>query len=128
MRKYSNFFKRAQTWILSLAIILSAINPILAMSVVADDDTPVTVVIGEIVADNYVLTDVEEDILASGILVGESFTYQLPTANDELIEVDSDNKIVYVDDYTDPYGNDWKAISAKIVINNKIIDKIKIGA
>lgn len=127
MRKYSNFFKRAQTWILSLAIILSAINPILAMSVVADDDTPVTVVIGEIVADNYVLTDVEEDILASGILVGESFTYQLPTANDELIEVDSDNKIVYVDDYTDPYGNDWKAISAKIVINNsEVIETVAL--
>ena len=126
MRKYSNLFKRTQTWILSLAILLSVMSPILAMSVLAEDDNSKTVSIGQIVADNYVLTDAEEKIIGSGLLVGGELSYRKPVIEDDLIEVDSDNKEVYVDDFTDDHGNEWKPISVKLVVNEEAVETITL--
>ena len=126
MRKYSNLFKRTQTWILSLAILLSVMSPILAMSVLAEDDNSITVSIGQIVANNYVLTDAEEEIIGSGFLVGGELSYRKPVFEDDLIEVDSDNKEVYVDDFTDEHGNEWKPISVKLVVNGEAVETITL--
>ena len=101
MGKHSNFFKRAQTWVLTVAMLLTVFQPILGFVVVAEDKTPVDITVGELVVKNYdQLTDSEKALIEkSGVLVGdETLTYTKPDADngDEVISVNTDDKTVTV--------------------------------
>lgn len=130
MGKQSNFFKRAQTWVLTVALLLTVFQPILSFVAVAEDKTPVDITIGELVVKNYdELTDSEKALIGSGLLVGdETLTYTKPDANngDEVISVNTDDKTVTVKAYKDN-GYTWKpAASAKLVLNGTVLEELTL--
>ena len=99
MHNYSSFFKRAQAWVVSVAILLTVVNPLFGLSTFATDDEKPTIEVstdGKIVAENYDLTEAEKELLSSGLLVGKTHAYQVPTAKDNLIAVDTDTKTITV--------------------------------
>ncbi len=132
MRKYSGFFKRTQTWILTIAMLLSVVSPALSGIVLADSDTTVktittgSVSAGEIVANNYDLTDAEKQLIGSGMLVGDEYTYIEPTTDDNLISVDSDNKTINALVYTGADGYVWTPVVARILVNNETKETVAL--
>lgn len=118
MGKHSNFFKRAQTWVLTLALLLTVFQPILGFVVTADDSTTNSMTDGKIVSLNYDLTTGEKELIGSGLLVGDTHEYKVPTANDNLISVDTDNKTVTVETYEGTSGYIWKPVSVKIMVGS----------
>ncbi len=131
MGKHSNFFKRAQTWVLTVAILLTVFQPILGFVVVAEDKTPVDITVGELVVKNYdQLTDSEKALIESGVLVGdETLTYTKPDAlnGDEVISVNTDNKTVTVKAYKDG-GYTWQPVSVKLVNNGAVLEELTLVA
>ena len=130
MGKQSNFFKRAQTWVLTVALLLTVFQPILSFVAVAEDKTPVDITIGELVVNNYdELTESEKALIGSGLLVGdETLTYTKPDANngDEVISVNTDDKTVTVKAYKDN-GHIWEpAASAKLVLNGTVLEELTL--
>lgn len=125
MSKYSNLFKRAQALVLALAMVLSVMNVGLWLNVSADDQTPVVKTDGAIVADNYDLTDAEKELLSSGWLIGNSYTYYKPTDDDELVDVDSDSKTITADVYTND-GYEWIPVSADIVVGDQTVASVTL--
>ena len=129
MGKHSNFFKRAQTWVLTIAILLTVFQPILGFVVVAEDKTPVNITVGQLVVSNYdELTESEKALIESGVLVGdETLTYTKPDANngDEVISVNTDNKTVTVKAYKDG-GYTWQPVSVKLVNNGAELETLTL--
>ncbi len=113
MGKKTNFFKRAQTWVLTFALLLTVFQPILGFVVTADDSTTIDLTDGEIVSLNYDLTTGEKNLIASGLLVGDERNFKVPTENDELISVDTDNKVITVESY-----EGWVPVSVKIMVGS----------
>lgn len=130
MGKHSNFFKRAQTWVLTVAMLLTVFQPILGFVVVAEDKTPVDITVGQLVVNNYdELTDSEKALIESGVLVGdETLTYTKPDTNngDEVISVNTDDKTVTVKAYKDG-GYTWQpAETAKLVLNSAVLETLTL--
>ena len=101
---------------LLMAAILIATNfSGLAPTARAAEDHSVTVSVGQIVANNYTLTDAEKALLESGLLTGGTFTYTAPT-DSSLIRIDSDEKTITVATYTDAQGNVWVPTAAAIYV------------
>lgn len=130
MGKHSNFFKRAQTWVLTVALLLTVFQPILGFVVVAEDKTPVDITVGQLVVNNYdQLTESEKSLIESGVLVGdETLTYTKPDTNngDEVISVNTDDKTVTVKAYKDG-GYTWQpAESAKLVLNGAVLETLTL--
>jgi len=127
MRKYSHIFKRTQSWILVLAIMMSVMNPLWAMSVIAKDDgkTEVTLTEGEVIANNYALTEAEDKFLRTELLKVDTFTYVKPTNEDNLISVDTENKIVFVNDYTGD-GNAWEIRAVRLIVGGETVETVEI--
>lgn len=117
MRHYSKLFKRVQAWVLTIAMILPVLNTGLLLGVSAEEKTPQTLTDGQIVAENYEMTDEEKALVSSGLLVGETHSIYYPTANDDLVTVDEENKVIKADSYTDDGGYIWVPVSADIVVN-----------
>ena len=57
---------------------LTAIGPVWWTGVSADDKIPEKMSAGEIVANNYDLTDAEKAVIKSGYLIGESYEFVAP--------------------------------------------------
>ncbi|MBE6885443.1 MAG: hypothetical protein E7486_00710, partial [Ruminococcaceae bacterium] len=128
MKKYSRFFKRTQSWVLTLALLLSAVTPVWSLSVFAEDDN-LTGSLAEstIIANNYDdLTDAEKALLKSGYLVGEVHQFKIPDDNDGLISVDTDNKKITASPYTGTTGYTWKPVSAQIVTGSVVEEDIAL--
>ena len=130
MGKHSNFFKRAQTWVLTVAMLLTVFQPILGFVVVAEDKTPVDITVGQLVVNNYdELTDSEKALIESGVLVGdETLTYTKPDTNngDEVISVNTDDKTVTVKAYKDG-GYTWQpAETAKLVLSGAVLETLTL--
>ena len=130
MRKYSSFFKRAQTWLLAVAIVLSVVNPALWLSVYAvdSDDNSKTTSDGKIVAQNYDLTEAEKAILGSAFLIGETHEYKVPVSAEELISVDETAKKVTVESYEGTDGYVWKPVSVKIVVGDEVKETVTLDS
>ncbi|MBE6636471.1 MAG: hypothetical protein E7618_01565 [Ruminococcaceae bacterium] len=122
MHNYSSFFKRAQAWVVAVAILLTVVNPLFGLSVFATDDVEptgeVSTTDGKIVAGNYNLTDAEKELLGSGLLVGATHTYKVPTASDNLISVDTETKTITVLPYEGTDGYPWEPTVAKLIVND----------
>ena len=126
MRDYSKLFKRVQAWVLTVAMLLPVLNCGLFLGVSAADKTPTLLTEGEIVADNYDLTDAEEALLSSGLLVGETHSIYYPTDNDELVAVDDKSKAITAEKYTDDGGYIWVPVSAEIVANGAVKETVTL--
>ena len=116
MKKYSKLFKRVQAMILVVAMLLSVANLGLFLGVSAiaagAEDTKSA---GQLVAENYEgLSAAEKALLSSGYLVGDTYTYTAPDAEDDLIKVDIDNKKITAKEYPDGIYV-WKPVSAQIM-------------
>lgn len=110
MKQSTSFLKRCAALVMALVLLVSSSNLGVALTVLAGETTK-TVTYGELVANNYDLTDAEKNLLNSGILAGGSFGYTVPEAGDNLVAVDTDAKSIEADNY----GN-WVPTVAKIVV------------
>lgn len=119
MKKYSKLFKRVQAMVLVVAMLLSVSNLGLFLGVSAIEAGQTnTKTDGQLVAESYgELSAAEKALLSSGYLVGETYTYTAPDADDGLIEVDIDTKKITADTYTDGIYV-WKPVSAKIMVGD----------
>ncbi len=115
MRHYSNVFKRVQAWVLIVAMLLPLLNCGLLLGVFAEDEPDAELTDGQIVANNYDMTDAEKALLSSGLLVGDTHSIYYPTDNDELVTVDQENKKITAKSYPNGDGNEWIPVSADIV-------------
>ena len=124
MKHYSKLFKRVQAWVLTVAMLLPLVNSGLLLGISAADGESdgrktITVTEGELVADNYALSDEEKALLASRLLAGadKKHTITVPDAeNNDLISVDEKAKTIEVKSWTDVNGYVWKPVAARIMV------------
>lgn len=111
----TNLLKRFISAMLIVALVISTVN--LSWASAADGNIKVTD--GQIVAANYKtslgLTDEEIAILNDNSIRGEVHTLTAPDADDKLITVDSDERIVTAAEYTDAQGNKWIPENAEVI-------------
>ena len=125
MSDYSKIFKRSQSLILAIAILLTAIGPVWWSGVSADvDPDPLSKNAGQVIADNYELTEAEKEIISTGYFIGDVYEYTKPTDGDGLLDVDFDGKKITAKSFKDEQGNVWKPVSAYLLdtTNSKVED------
>ena len=131
MKHYSKLFKRAQAWVLTIAMLLPLVNSGLLLGISAADETlpvrdKVVTTEGKIVADNYELSEAEEALLASGLLVGKTISIEKPNDTDKLISVDSDAHAIKAVEWTDENGYVWKPVVARIMVGEAKEETVKL--
>lgn len=127
MKVYSKLFKRAQAWVLTIAMLLPILGSGFMLGVTAADETDTvdpageSFYEGEIVADNYgFLTNDERDLLGSGLLTGKNYRIVKPSDKDELVSVNKDTWVTTAETFTSGEfvwvpvtalysSNDWQA-------------------
>lgn len=115
MRDYSNVTKRLQAVVLALALVFSAVNPILWLGISAGADATETLTYSEIIADNYdELSLAEKALLKGGYLESGSVTYSAPSDGDDLVEVDNETKTIKAKTFVE-LGLTWVPTEAKLV-------------
>lgn len=120
MKQSSSFLKRCLALALAVVLLVSSANLGLALKALAADDSE-SITVGEVVANNYDLSDAEEALLKSGYLVGGSITYTAPVDEDNLVTIDTENsKIVAAD------AGEWEAVSAEILVDGESVATIEI--
>ncbi len=118
MKREKTLPKRYLAIVLALALVVSSIG-LDVRTVNATPSDTIAVTEGQIVANNYVLTDSEKALISSGLLVGDTQEFSKPTDNDELISVDTENKKISVSDYEDSVsGKTWTPVSVKLVYSD----------
>lgn len=108
MKHGTSFMKRCLAAALALVMIISCANLGLVQQALAADKTSVS--IAQIIADNYDLSEAEKELLKSGYLVSDSFEYTVPSDEDELVSVDTENAKI-----TAESKNGWEPVKAVIV-------------
>ncbi|MBE7066866.1 MAG: hypothetical protein E7385_04875 [Ruminococcaceae bacterium] len=125
MSDYSKIFRRSWSLLLAVAILFTAIGPVWWSGVSADVDTE-SKTAGKIIAENYELTEAEEQILKSGYLIGDSYEFNKPTDSDNLISVDLDSKTITAKSFTDASGNKWSPVKAFVVDANENTENVTL--
>lgn len=125
MRKYSEISKRIQATVLALAMILSTLSVGLVFGASAADEPTKEKTDGNLVAENYELTESEEKLLNSGYLIGATHNYTVPDASDDLIKVNTENKTVTAETYEGESGYVWNPVSAEIKVGDEVKETIK---
>lgn len=123
MKKYSKLFKRAQAWVLTIAMLLPILSSGFMLGVFAADETPepttkdeTSFYEGQIVAENYLLTAQEVDLLKSGLLIGKTYKIVVPTDKDELVSIDKDTWETTAKELRDDDGFVWVPTRAQYII------------
>ena len=110
MNHGTSFLKRFIA--LTLALVLLASNADLGIALRTFAAETVTKPSGAVIAENYnELSDAEKELLSSGNLTGDVFTYTVPS-DSNLIQVDIDAKKI-----TAKSEGDWTPVKAVIVVN-----------
>ncbi len=112
MRVKTALLKKPLALLLALIFALSPAKIIVFAT--GEEDAPVSVDAGELVADNYEgLTDKEKALITSGLVIGDTYTYHVPTEDENLVRVDANKKTVtaYV---TVKDGYTWTPSSAAL--------------
>lgn len=112
MKQSKSFLTRLLALALALVLVVSNANLGLALTAFAEGANKVTA--GELVADNYELTDAEKALLKSGYLAEATYDYNVP-ANPALVAVDTDEKTISAGEF-----EDWVATTASIVVGDEV--------
>ena len=98
MRKYG---KRCLTMLMAVLMLLSSVNSgILQLSNANATETE-SITDGELLAQNYNLSDGEKALLESGLLLEQTYNYDVkPTAEDDLVAVDPEGKTITAKTFT----------------------------
>ena len=115
--KRASFVKRFV--VLALAIVLPNVNWSAFRVSAAEGEKTITA--SELVAKNYELTEAEEDLLNSGMLVGAEYKYTEPT-DAELISIDTDKKTITAGEF----GN-WIPVQAEVIAEGESQEIIKFN-
>lgn len=123
-------FKRCLALVLAVTLIVSGINLGSKWRASADDSTT-SKTVADLVAENYAdkLSDAEEKLLASGYLVGDTYVYTKPADDDELVQVNTDDKTITAAEYS-TNGLVWVPVTAKIVVDEAAVETkalVKVG-
>ena len=128
MQKFHSVSKRALAMLLALAMMLPMFTSLSMFGVVAiGDEDYTTKTNGQVVAENYDLTEAEKALLESGYLIGATHDYEVPNASDDLISVDIERKTITMKNFKGSDGSKWKPVSADIVVGNNVIESIKVN-
>ena len=123
MQQGTSFLKRFIALVLTLVLLLSNANMGVALQAFAAESATKTV--GQVMAENYELTETEAHLLEHGYIVGSeaAVNYSIPEDADNLIKVDTDNKKVSVETPTD-----WTVEKVEIVVGNEVKETVTLNA
>lgn len=117
---------RIQALVLTMAMLLS-VFAILPVNSFAGAENTKTKSVGQILAENYTLSDAEKNLLNSGLLASDSITYSVPEDSDNLISVDEDLKQITAIEYT-VGGFEWNPTSAEIWVGDTKEEDVTLTA
>ena len=121
MKQNTSFLKRFFALAMALLIAVSGSNLGVALQVSAAG-SDIEVNIGKLVADNYELSDAEKALLSSGYLAGDTISYTVPTNEDGLVTVDTENKTITAE--TTDKG--WYPTVARIMVGTELKETVTL--
>lgn len=112
-------FKKTMERCLALVLVAAMLVSIVDIGLVARVNaasSDETVSLGSMIVNTVEgLEEAEKNILTSGLLAGDSVSYQKPKSSYNLISVDAETKTVTVSPYTDSKGNVWTITACRVV-------------
>ena len=120
MRIRTSLGTRFIALVLALMMLVSSTNPGALVRVFAAGGE-LSETAGALVADNYSLTEAEAALLKSGLLVGDSYSYTVPSDGDALISIDTDNAKI-----TAAKDGKWEPTTAYIVAGGVTVQTIAL--
>ena len=125
MKKFSEIFKRSMAMLLALVMILSCSNLgvlIQANAHEADHDHK-HITLGELIVQNYDLSNQEKEILTSGLLTADvEYAYNVPGSDDDLISVTESETTITAKRYGAFEGTYWIPASFAIVVEGNEVE------
>lgn len=118
MKQGKSIFTRLLALTLALVLIVSNANLGLALTVFAAGENKVTS--GELVAENYELTEAEKVLLKSGYLAEDTYTYNVPS-DSALVTVDTDARTISAAKF-----EDWVATTAEVVVGGEVKETLAL--
>ena len=112
MKAFSKHAKRLLALALVFVLLMSNMS---GLSLTASAAYDASKTIASVVAENYDLSEAEKALLNSGLLAGGSMEYKVPEAADELIAVDTDNKLIEAEKY-----ENFVPMYAQVVVGGNI--------
>ena len=112
--------------IISMIVVICMILTLCPATVLAaNEGDPSTITAGQLVAGAYGdLSREEKELIGSGLLADVAYEYYTPDESDELIRVDTENKTIAADSWTDRYGNVWEPVKADIIVNGSSVESV----
>lgn len=120
MKRSTSNLTRCLALVMALVLLVSNANLGVALQAFAVEDGKTTVNAGEVVANNYELTEAEENLLKSGFLKGE-VTYTTFDATG-LVAVDTEQKTITAKNF-----NGWVPTTATIVVGEETKETIVLS-
>ena len=122
MQQGTSFLKRFIALALTLVLLLSNAN--LGVALQAFAATPAEKTVGQLMAENYDLTEAERHLLEDGYIAGTNggLLYSIPDDSDNLIKVNTDEKVISVADY-----EDWTVEKVEIVVGNDVKETVTLN-
>ena len=120
MKRSTSNLTRCLALVMALVLLVSNVNLGVALKAFAVEDGKTTVTAGEVVANNYELTEAEENLLKSGYLKGE-VTYDTFDGTG-LVTVDTEQKTISAKTF-----NGWVPTTATIVVGEETKETIVLS-
>ncbi len=121
MKVKTTFLKRCLSWVVALALLVSSANLGWVLQE-AHAEGAVGKNYGEIVAENYELTEAEAALLKGGYLKGGKVSYEVPSdAQSDLITIDNEENTLAVEKF-----KGWVPVSADIMVGETKIETVKL--
>ena len=121
MKLRTSFLTRCIAFVLAMMMVVSSgnVGAVLQVLALGSDENSITA--GALVANNYELTAAEDALLSSGLLVGDSYGYSIPSDGEALISVDTDNAKITAATY-----KKWVPTTAYIVAGGSTVQTVTL--
>lgn len=121
MKLRTSFLTRCIAFVLAMMMVVSSgnVGAVLQVLALGSDENSITA--GALVANNYELTAAEDALLSSGLLVGDSYGYSIPSDGEALISVDTDNAKITAATY-----KNWVPTTAYIVAGGSTVQTVTL--